>query len=72
MRNQETPVTEEREATRTHIRNAALFQASVDAAALDEFYLFGSVSEATTAQRNEAGQRYNEAIRGMLDFNRNL
>lgn len=66
------PIMERRNGERINLRNAALLQASVDSMAMDEFYLFGQISEETKDQQNEAGKRYNEAIRGMLGNNSEL
>lgn len=62
----------EREGKRANVRNAALFQASINAMWTEEFNTFGIVSEETREKADEAGKQYLEAINGMLDNNLNI
>jgi hypothetical protein len=58
----------EREAVTRNLASAAIMQCSVNEIYLTEQFL-GQVSPETIAAANEAGKRYNEAIRGMLNAN---
>lgn len=57
-----------REAASRNFADAAAFQTSVDAAYAIERD-FGGVSEETKHQASLAGQRYNDAIRWLLEAN---